>query len=128
MAHFAKLGLGNKVLAVHAVHNNELLVDGAENEQKGIDFLNNIHNTSDFWVQTSYNTHGGIHKLGGVPFRKNYSGKGYKYDKTRDAFIPPSPFPSWTLDEATCLWESPTPKPDGYYSWNESTQSWDVVS
>jgi len=104
MAHFAKLGLGNKVLAVHVVHNNELLIDGSENEQKGIDFLNNIHKTNDFWVQTSYNTYGGVHQLGGIPFRKNYAGKGDKYDKTRDAFISPKPYPSSVLNEDTCQW------------------------
>ena len=127
MAHFAKLGLGNKVLAVHAVHNNELLVDGVENEQKGIDFLNNHHKTNDFWVQTSYNTNGGVHKLGGTPFRKNYAGKGYKYDKARDAFIPPTPNKSWVVNESTCRWEPPISKPEGDYVWNEETISWDAV-
>ena len=127
MAHFAKLGLGNKVLAVHAVHNNELLVDGVENEQKGIDFLNNTHNTNDFWVQTSYNTYGGVHKLGGTPFRKNIGGKGDKYDKARDAFISPTPYRSWILNESTCKWDPPTPYPDDgkAYEWNESTKAWD---
>jgi hypothetical protein len=79
------------------------------------------------WVQTSYNTYGGQHPEG-RPLRKNYAGIGYTYDIQRDAFIPPQPFPSWILNEETCLWDSPTPMPtDGSpYKWNETTQSWDV--
>lgn len=81
------------------------------------------------WIQTSYNTYGGEHRLGGTPLRKNYAGIGYTYDQTRDAFIPPKPFPSWTLDEETCLWNPPVALPnDGkHYTWNESTQQWDEV-
>ena len=81
------------------------------------------------WIQTSYNTYGGVHKLGGTPLRKNYAGTGFTYDKTRDAFIPPQPYPSWTLNEETCLWDSPVPYPtDGeLYIWNEETQTWDLV-
>ena len=87
MAHFAKLDENNIVTAVNVVNNNELLVDGVENEQKGIDFLNTFFNTSDNWKQTSYNTVGGVHKFGGTPFRKNYAGIGDIYDATRDAFM-----------------------------------------
>ena len=78
------------------------------------------------WVQTSYNTSGGQHKLGGTPLRKNYAGIGFTYDAVRDAFIPFQPFSSWVLNEDTCLWESPIPYPqDGKeYIWNEETQSW----
>lgn len=78
------------------------------------------------WVQTSYNTHGGVHKNGGTPLRKNYAGIGYTYDEARDAFIPPRPYPSWVLNERTCLWDSPIPYPDDYknYSWDEQTQNW----
>jgi hypothetical protein len=78
------------------------------------------------WVQTSYNTHGGSHVLGGTALRKNYAGVGYTYDSQRDAFIPPKPFPSWTLDEATCWWQAPTPKPTDNkpYEWDESTLAW----
>lgn len=81
------------------------------------------------WVQTSYNTHGGQHPEG-RPLRKNYAGIGYTYDLGRDAFIPPQPFPSWTLVEDTCLWDAPTPKPtDGKsYSWNEATLSWAEIT
>jgi len=78
------------------------------------------------WIQTSYNTHAGQHRLGGTPLRKNYAGVGYSYDRQRDAFIPPKPFTSWTLNEETCLWEAPTPIPtDGKnYRWDETTTSW----
>jgi len=77
------------------------------------------------WVQTSYNTHGGVHPEG-RPLRKNYAGVGYAYDTTRDAFIPPQPYPSWTLNEDTCLWDAPTAMPtDGkMYSWDEATLAW----
>jgi len=124
MAHFAKLGVGNIVETVHVVSN-----DVATTEQAGMDFLNNLYNTRDVWKQTSYNTSGGVHKLGGTPFRKNYAGKGWKYDQTRDAFIEPKPFVSWTLNETTCIWEAPVAKPDDgqIYIWNEENQTWDFV-
>ena len=83
------------------------------------------------WVQTSYNTHGGVHKNGGTPLRKNYAGVGYTYDSTRDAFIPPTPFPSWVLNETTCLWDAPTPMPveeAKFYTWDEDTTSWVEVT
>ena len=123
MAHFAKLGTGNIVTAVHVVSN-----DVATTEQAGVDFLNDLHKTRDVWKQTSYNTKGGVHLLGGTPFRKNYAGVGFTYNQTKDAFIPPKPFDSWTLNETTCLWEPPTEYPnDGqYYTWNEETRQWDV--
>ena len=79
--------------------------------------------------RTSYNTIGGVHQLGGTPFRKNYAGIGYSYDQQRDAFIPPKPFNSWVLNEDTCIWNAPVAKPedDNIYSWNESTLTWDIV-
>ena len=79
--------------------------------------------------RTSYNTIGGVHKNGGVPFRKNYAGIGYSYDETRDAFIPPKPYQSWVLNESTCNWESPIPYPqdNNRYKWNEQNQSWDLI-
>jgi len=131
MAHFAKIGKGNIVERVEVVNNNV-----ATNEQAGVDFLNNLYKSRDVWKQTSYNTKGGIHKLGGTPFRKNYAGIGYKYDQTRDAFISPQPFNSWILNEDTCLWEAPVAKPtltqeqidnNNYYNWNEQNQTWDLV-
>jgi hypothetical protein len=78
------------------------------------------------WIQTSYNTHGGQHTLGGTPLRKNYAGIGFTYDRVRDAFIPPKPFASWLLNEDTCLWDAPVAYPtDGKdYSWNEETTNW----
>jgi hypothetical protein len=85
-----------------------------------------IDSSAGEWIQTSYNTQGGVHLLGGTPLRKNYAGIGYTYDRTRDAFIPPQPFSSWTLNEETCLWDAPTPYPnDGKrYQWDEPTTSW----
>ena len=124
MAHFAKLGVGNKVLKVEVVSN-----DIATTEQAGVYFLNNLYGTNDVWKQTSYNTKGGVHKTGGTPFRKNYAGINWKYDQTRDAFIPPKPYNSWTLNETTCLWDPPVVKPDDgqKYTWNETNQTWDLV-
>jgi hypothetical protein len=82
------------------------------------------------WVQTSYNTHGGVHANGNTPLRKNYAGIGYTYDSGRDAFIPPQPYPSWTMSEETCLWSAPTPMPtdDKRYSWDEPTLAWVEVT
>ena len=130
MAHFAKLDQNNIVVTVNVVHNNELLIDGVENEQKGINFLNTLFNTSDNWKQTSYNTQGGVHKLGGTPFRKNYAGIGYTYNESKDAFIPPQPYSSWTLNNDTCQWEAPVAYPDDgkEYQWNEETTSWDAIT
>jgi len=132
MAHFAKLDDENTVIAVHAVNNDVLLVDGVESEARGIVFLNKIHNTSDNWKQTSYNTQAGVHLLGGTPFRKNYAGKEYTYDESRDAFISPKPYESWVLNEDTCTWEPPVPRPEDAsdtppykaYFWNEEITSW----
>jgi len=80
--------------------------------------------------RTSFNTSGGVHSDGGVAFRKNYAGIGYTYDETRDAFIPPKPYDSWTLNETSCLWEAPTAYPDDeqQYTWNEETTSWDLIT
>ena len=88
----------------------------------------------DGWIykRTSYNTQGGVHSSGGTPFRKNYAGIGYTYDSERDAFIPPKPYPSWVLNEDTCLWDAPvampedagTGEPPKRYTWDEATTSW----
>ena len=128
MASFAKIGLSNKVIEVHSVHNDVLKdAGGIEQEVLGIDFLTKLTGWS-IWKQTSYNTSGGVHLLGGTPFRKNHSGIGYTYDQTRDAFIAPKPYASWTLNETTCLWEAPVAMPDDEkrYNWNEETKQWDV--
>ena len=81
------------------------------------------------WIQTSYNTHGGVHSDGGTSLRKNYASIGYTYDRTKDAFIAPQPFPSWTLDEDTCFWNPPIAHPDDglLYEWNEENLAWDLV-
>lgn len=109
MAHFAKVidGLVTEVIVA---------------EQDYIDTLEN----PSAWVQTSYNTVGGIHVLGGTPLRKNYAGIGYTYDAIRDAFIAPQPYQSWVLNEDTCVWEPPVPHPqDGKaYDWDEATTTW----
>lgn len=88
------------------------------------DFIDSLPDKTS-WVQTSYNTIGGQHPEG-RPLRKNYAGVGYTYDPVRDAFIPPQPFPSWLLNEQTCLWNPPVPAPtDGKrYAWDEATTSW----
>ena len=129
MASFAKIGLNNKVIEVHSLHDNVLKdANGVEQEVLGIEFLTNLHGWA-IWKQTSYNTYGGVHKLGGTPFRKNHAGKGFTYDEDRDAFIPKQPYNSWTLNESTCQWEAPIAKPDSesgeMYQWNEETTSWD---
>lgn len=123
MANFAKLGTGNIIERVEVVSN-----DIATTEQAGVEFLQNLYKDRAVWKQTSYNTRGGVHLTGGTPFRKNYAGIGYKYDTSRDAFIPAKPFNSWTLNETTCLWEAPVQYPtDGQnYIWNETNQTWDL--
>jgi hypothetical protein len=115
MAHFVKLE-NNIVVQGVVVHNNELLVNGVESEQAGIDFLNNLYGTNDTWIQTSYNR----------TFRKNFAGLGDTYDPTKDAFIPRKPFDSWSLNETTCNWDAPTPYPtDGkIYIWDEPSLTW----
>lgn len=116
MAHFAQLDENNKVIQVIVVHNNELMMDGQENEIKGILFCKSLYGGETRWKQTSYNGN----------FRKNYAGIGFTYDEQKDAFIPLKPFNSWTLNETTCLWEAPVPYPtDGErYIWNEETINW----
>jgi len=137
MASFAKIGLNNKVIEVLSV-NNEVLKDanGIEQESIGIDFLTKLTG-HPVWKQTSYNTSGGVHKLGGTPFRKNHAGIGMTYDEDRDAFIPEKPYASWVLNEDTCLWEAPVAMPtltqeqinnQNYYIWNEQNQTWDLTN
>ena len=123
MGHFAKVsnGIVTKVIVAES------------------DFFNNfVDDSPGKWIQTSYNTRGGVHYQPNTnepsedqskALRKNYAGIGYTYDSTRDAFIPPQPFNSWTLNEDTCLWESPVPYPtDGkLYKWNEEILNWEEV-
>jgi hypothetical protein len=118
MAHFAQLE-NNIVTQVIVVSNQDIIDEnGQESEQKGIDFCSNL--LGGTWIQTSYN--GNI--------RKNYAGIGYKYDATLDAFIPPQPFASWTLNNETAQWEAPTPYPNDEkrYTWDEETTSWVEVT
>ena len=112
MAHFALIDENNIVINVLVI------------EQDMVD--TGLFGEPSKWIQTSYNTYGGVHALGGTPFRKNYAGIGYTYDVSRDAFIPPKPYVSWVLNEDTCLWEAPVPMPtDGkMYRWDEATVSW----
>ena len=111
MAHFAKI-------------NNGIVEQVIVAEPEFFDTF--VDSSPGQWIQTSYNTHGGVHATGGTPLRKNYAGIGYTYDSQRDAFIPPKPYASWTLNDDTCLWDAPTPMPTegGPYRWDETTTSW----
>ena len=121
MAHFAKVRDG-------------LVVDVIVAEPEFFDTF--VDDSAGQWIQTSYNTKGGVHygqdgePDGGTPLRKNYAGVGFSYNNELDAFIPPKPYPSWTLDENTCLWVAPVAYPtDGqFYKWNEDTTSWTLVT
>ena len=113
MAHFAKVvdGIVTQVIVA---------------EQEFFDTF--VDSSPGQWIQTSYNTYGGVHANGGTPLRKNYAGIEYTYNSTLDAFIPPKPYASWVLDEETCFWDPPTLMPtDGEYRWNEDTLTWDAV-
>ena len=132
MAHYALLNPENYVTTVISGADEIYIIDGLDTETNYSLLYNCIAK------RTSYNTRGGVHYQAdnntpsidqSKAFRKNYAGIGYTYDEQRDAFIPPKPFPSWTLDEFSCLWQSPIPYPnDGnMYEWNEDTLSWDLV-
>ena len=130
MAHYAKMTSdGLTVLVVHVVRDEDTTNDdGDETEEQGIKFLKKLHNW-DYWRKTSFNTQGGVHLLGGTPYRKNYASIGYTYDSEKDAFIPPKPFNSWVLNESTCLWVAPTPPgpppdDDNIYHWDEDNTQW----
>ena len=112
MSHFAQID-GNNIVTQVIVIEQDVVNTG-------------LFGDPNSWIQTSYNTSGGVHTQGGTPLRKNYAGTGYTYDSTRDAFIPPKLFNSWVLNETSCLYEAPTPMPtdDKMYSWNEDTLSW----
>ena len=116
MAHFAEIDNNNIVTKVIVIHNNELLVDGVESETKGIDFCESLYNHRD-WVQTSYN--GNI--------RYNFAGPGFLWDSENEAFYPPQPYPSWSLDE-NFKWQAPIPYPndDNVYEWDEENGEWKV--
>ena len=128
MAHFAELDDNNIVINVIAVNNEDCLdSNGNESEQVGIQFLKNIFGSNKKWVQTSYNTVANKHKhISRLPLRGNYAGIGYKYDESRDGFIPPNIHPSFILNEETLTWECPVPYPEdgNYYVWNEFEVNW----
>lgn len=111
MSHFAKVRDGIVVQVLVA-------------EQEFFDTF--VDSSPGEWIQTSYNTRGGVHALGGTPLRKNYAGIGFTYDRVRDAFIPPKPYASWVLNENTCLWDAPVAYPDDgkRYTWDENIQQW----
>jgi hypothetical protein len=121
MAHFARVE--NNIVT-------EVLVIPDSQEDRGNEYLSLDLGLGGSWYKTSYNTIGGVHTLGGTPYRKNYAGIGYTFDSNRQAFIAPKPFASWVLDEETCLWESPVayPTDDQAYTWDENTTSWVLVT
>ena len=130
MAHYAEIDENNIVTQVLVVSN--------EQEHRGQDFLANDLGLGGTWVKTSYNTRGGVYYAPSTnlpaedqskAYRKNYAGIGFSYDDQRDAFISPQPYASWTLNEDSCLWESPVPYPEdeNFYTWNEETTSWEPV-
>jgi len=136
MAHFAKIGLNGKVIAVLTLDNKDMLNgDGVEDEIVGQQYLQRHNNwPAQMWIQTSYNTRGGTHKLGGTPLRGNYAGMGYTWDEDNNLFCPKKPYVSWVLNTTTASWHSPIgDAPDlseeetdtHYYKWNEPNQSWD---
>jgi len=114
MAHFAKVVNGTVTNVIVA-------------EQEFMDIF--IDDSPGEWIQTSYNTREGVHSDGGTPLRKNYAIIGGTYDSTRDAFIPPKPYPSWTLDEDKCVYVSPKEYPtDGKdYEWDEENKEWKEI-
>jgi len=118
MAHFVEIDSNNVVIRGVVVSDND--------QDRGQDFLAKDLNFGGTWLQTSYNTSANVHRLGGIPFRKNYAGIGYTYDAGRDAFIPPKPYPSWILNELTCCWDAPTTRPSDskLYNWVEDSLSW----
>tara|TARA_R100000687_G_C6353148_1_gene119806 strand:- start:59 stop:433 length:375 start_codon:yes stop_codon:yes gene_type:complete len=123
MSHFAEIDPDTKIVKRIIVAEQDFINSGTVGD-------------SSNWIQTSYNTRGGVHYApntntpdGGLALRKNYAGIGYIYDSGRDAFMVPQPFPSWTLNEDTCYWEAPTPYPVNgrNYKWNEETKSWEKI-
>lgn len=122
MAHFAEVDGNNIVLRV-------LVVDDSQ-ESNGQEFLATTLGLGGTWIKTSYNTSAGVHTKGGTPLRKNYAGIGYTYDSGRDAFIAPKPYPSWILNEESCVYEAPVAMPTdgGMYTWNETTTSWNLIT
>ena len=141
MAHFAKIGMSSKVISVLTLDNKDMLnADGVEDESVGQQYLERHNNwPAQMWIQTSYNTQGGTHKLGGTPLRGNYAGIGYIWDEDNNLFYPKKPYASWVLNTTTATWHSPIgDAPDDLtdeekaantqYVWNEEGKSWDKTS
>ena len=145
MAHFAKLGANGKVIQVLTMDNDKMLnADGVEDEGVGQQWLERHNNwPPQMWIQTSYNTQGGQHKLGGTPFRGNYAGIGMTWDEDDQIFWPKKPYASWVKNTTTASWESPIGAAPALtaeqtsqneagthrwqYDWNEDNQSWDLT-
>ena len=138
MAHFASLDADNNVIKVHVVDNRQLLdVDGSESEECGTAYLTGLFGGGRY-VQTSYNTIAGLHKLGGTPLRANYCGAGWAYSEEHDIFHPAQPYPSWSLDTVKGQWNPPVPMPEveegedgrprNFWRWNEEEQQWDEIN
>lgn len=143
MAHFAKIGMNSRVLTVVTFDNADMLnADGVEDESVGQQYLE-LHNNwpSQMWIQTSYNTSGGSHLLGGTPLRGNYAGIGDVWDEDNNLFYPPANFPSWVLNKDTATWHSPIGDAPALtdaqvndvdnkyrYTWNETDGAWDLIT
>lgn len=119
MAHFAQLDGSDVVIQVVVVHN-----DDAPDEATGIAYLKSLYGDNTEWARTSYNTRKNVHSRGKTPFRKNFAGIGYQFDRARNGFIPPKRYPSWVLNETEGVWDAPTPNPGAGYVWDEETQDW----
>ena len=146
MAHFAKLGSNSKVIQVLTLNNGDMLnADGVEDESVGQQYLERHNNwPAQMWIQTSYNTSAGTHKLGGTPLRGNYAGIGYTWDEDNNIFYGKKPYPSWVLDVPTASWKSPKGDAPALtaaqesqntagthfhrYEWNESSTDWELKS
>ena len=140
MAHFAKLGSNSKVIQVLTLNNGDMLnADGVEDETVGQQYLERHNNwPAQMWIQTSYNTHEGTHRLGGTAFRGNYAGIGYTWDEDNNIFYPKKPYTSWALNTTEARWQSPIGDAPGltdeelashtHYTWNEGTGAWDKTT
>jgi len=145
MAHFAKIGSSNKVIQVVVLNNNDMLnADGIEDETVGQQKLQQYGNwPAQMWIQTSYNTSGNQHKLGGTPLRGNYAGIGFTWDEDDQIFWPKKPYASWVKHNASASWKSPIGDAPAltagqesqntahtnhwYYAWNEANTTWDLT-
>jgi len=139
MAHFAKISETNEVLTVHAVDNKDVLnADGVEDESVGQQYLEQHSNwPAQMWIQTSYNTSAGTHRLGGTPLRGNYAGIGHIWDEDNNLFYSKKPYASWVLNTTDAQWHSPIGDAPALtaeqevahscYDWNEDAKSWDLT-